>query len=109
MQYNVSKITYDEKSNQGFGHWIKKEARERSIYLPIQELNYPKDKVTHFEPHIPLFRSNSVYLPSVNPAKNQAEQQLLAFPQKGVHDDFVDGLSGVLDNFLVKRTGIINY
>jgi len=96
----VKKMTYDEKSNQWFGFWIKKLAREEyGISLPIEELKYPSDKVTHFEPHVPHFRANRVYLPSNNPMINIATDQLLAFPSKWVHDDFVDWLSGVLDNF----------
>lgn len=96
----IKKMTYDEKSNQGFWFWIKKLAREEyNLSLPIQELKYPSDKITHFEPHIPHFKANRVYFPKNHPRINIATDQLLAFPTKGVHDDFIDGLSGVLDNF----------
>ena len=30
---------------------------------------------------------------------NLAKNQLIAFPEKGINDDFVDRLSGALDNF----------
>ena len=98
----VKKFTYDEKANQGFGHWIKKLAKEEyNISLPISELKYPKDKVTHFEPHIPHFIANRVYLPANHAMLTEAETELLAFPTKGINDDFVDWLSWVLDNFAI--------
>jgi predicted phage terminase large subunit-like protein len=101
----VKKMTYDEKSNQWFGYWIKKLAKEEYwISLPIQDLKYPSDKVTHFEPHVPHFKANRVHLPSNNPMIQTATDQLLAFPTKWVHDDFVDLCSGVLDNIKVKKT-----
>lgn len=100
FQSKVKKMTYDEKSNQGFWFWIKKLAKEEyNISLPIEELKYPNDKVTHFEPHVPHFRSNRVYLPSNHKDIKIATNQLKAFPNKSVHDDFVDWLSWVLDNF----------
>lgn len=96
----IKKITYDEKSNQWFGYWIKKLAiEEYNVSLPISPLNYPKDKVTHFEPHIPHFIANRVYLPSIHKDLQKAELQLIAFPTKWVNDDFVDGISGALDNY----------
>lgn len=96
----VKKLTYDEKANQWFGFWIKKLAKEEyNISLPISELRYPRDKVTHFEPHIPHFIANRVYLPSRHKDLQEAELQLIAFPTKWVNDDFVDWLSWVLDNY----------
>jgi len=96
----VKKFTYDEKANNGFGFWIKKLAKqEYNISLPIQDLNFPSNKVTHFEPHHPHFIANRIYLPSTNPQINQAVTQLVSFPSGKSHDDFVDGMSGVLDNF----------
>ena len=101
----IKKMTYDEKANQWFWFWIKKLAKEEyRISLPIQELKYPKDKVTHFEPHIPHFIANRVYFPSNHRMITEAETQLLAFPTKWIHDDFVDGLSGVLDNYAKIKT-----
>jgi predicted phage terminase large subunit-like protein len=98
----VKKMTYDEKANQGFWFWVKKLAKEEyKISLPLVELAYPKDKVTHFEPHIPHFIANRIYLPSKHKDLTEAETQLLAFPTKWVHDDFVDWLSWVLDNYAV--------
>lgn len=101
----IKKITYDEKANQWFWFWIKKLAREEyNISLPITELKYPNDKVTHFEPHIPHFIANRVYLPSRHKNLQEAETQLIAFPTKGIHDDFVDGISGAFDNFAKIKT-----
>ena len=108
MKYHnrIKKMTYDEKANQGFWYWIKKLAKEEyKISLPIVELKYPKDKVTHFEPHIPHFIANRVYFPSNHKDLTEAETQLLAFPTKWIHDDFVDWLSWVLDNFAKIKTG----
>lgn len=96
----IAKLTYDEKANQGFWFWIKYLAKnEYNISLPIEELKYPNDKVTHFTPHVPHFKANRVLLPKSNHRINIATDQLLAFPNKDVHDDFVDWMSWVLDNF----------
>lgn len=101
----VKKMTYDEKANQGFWFWVKKLAKEEfKISLPLQELKYPNDKVTHFEPHIPHFIANRVYFPSNHKDLAEAETQLLAFPTKWIHDDFVDWLSWVLDNYAKIKT-----
>lgn len=106
----IKKMTYDEKANQGFWYWIKKLAKEEyQISLPIEQLNYPNDKVTHFEPHIPHFIANRVYLPSRHKDLLEAETQLIAFPTKWVHDDFIDWLSWCLDNFIkIKSNNIDN-
>lgn len=106
----VSKITYDEKANQGFGYWSKKLAREDfNLSLPLQELKYNQDKVNHFTPHTKHFLNNRVYLPKNHNRLNLATDQLLAFPQKGVNDDFVDGISGCLDNFNQTKSNLENY
>jgi len=103
LEGKVKKITFDEKANQGFGHWTRELAkREYNLSLPLLELKYNGDKINHFEPHIPHFRSRRVYLPRKHKMLDIALSQLLAFPSKSVNDDFVDGLSGVLDNFLKK-------
>ena len=100
----IKKMTYDEKSNNGFGYWVKKLAREEyNVSLPLEELKYPSDKVAHFEPHVPHFRSNRVYLPSGHNMIKTAVDQLLAFPMKWVHDDFIDWISGAMDNFHSKK------
>jgi len=100
QNYSIQKFTYDEKANQGFGYWIKKLAKdEYGISLPIEELKYSQDKISHFETHKPHFIANRVVFPKYNKNSKTALDQLLAFPQKGVHDDFVDMLSGCLDNF----------
>jgi predicted phage terminase large subunit-like protein len=103
----VKKLTYDEKANNGFGYWVKKLAKEEyGISLPIEELKYPSDKISHFTPHLPHFIANRVYFPSLHKDINTAISQLTAFPSDNIHDDFVDGLSGVLDNFTqAKKTG----
>jgi len=99
----VRKFTFDEKANQGFGFWIKKLAKEEyNISLPIQELKYPNDKITHFEPHMPHFIANRIYLPSRHQQIQIATSQITSFPDKSINDDFVDGMSGVLDNFTKK-------
>lgn len=96
----VQKMTYDEKSNQWFWFWIKKLARdEYNLSLPIEELKYPNDKVTHFEPHIPHFKANRVYIPRNHIRTKTLTDQILAFPTKWVNDDAVDMISGCLDNF----------
>lgn len=103
--YKVKNFTYDEKANQGFGFWIKKLAREEyNLSLPIAELKYTKDKITHFEPHLPHFISNRVFLPKKHKQIQEAITQLTSFPSPGVNDDFVDGVSGALDNYTKNDT-----
>lgn len=103
----VSNITFDEKANNGFGFWCRKLAREEyNISLPLEELKYPSDKVTHFEPHYNHFKSKRVLLPRSHPKIALAVDQLLAFPNKSTNDDFVDGISGCLDNYLVNKRKI---
>ncbi len=103
-QKRIKKFTYDEKANQWFGFWIKKLAREEyNISLPIEEQKYPNDKIQHFTPHVPHFKSNRVYLPSNHKHINRWKNQLIAFPEKWINDDFVDWLSGALDNFKWKE------
>jgi len=102
--YEVGRFTYDEKANQGFGYWIKKLAKEEyGLSLPIEELKYSADKVSHFTPHKPHFIANRIILPHKHESNKTALDQLLAFPQKGVHDDFVDMISGCLDNYKMKE------
>ena len=97
----IKKISYDEKSNQWFWYWAIKLAKEEyNISIPLSPLNYAKDKVTHFEPHIPHFIANRIYLPSRHKDLQIAELQLIAFPTKWINDDFVDGISWALDNFI---------
>lgn len=97
----IKKITFDEKSNQWFGYWAKKLAKEEyNVSIPLSPLKYAKDKVTHFEPHIPHFIANRIYLPSRHKDLQQAELQLIAFPTKWVHDDFIDWMSWALDNYV---------
>jgi predicted phage terminase large subunit-like protein len=103
----VGRITYDEKANNGFGFWARKVAREKyGISLPLVELGYGKDKFSHFEPHVVHFRSGRVLLPRNHVCIQEGINQLLLFPG-GKYDDFVDGISGCLDNY--QLDGIINY
>lgn len=96
----IKKLTYDEKSNNGFWFWIKKLAKEEyNISLPIEELRYPNDKVSHFTPHIPHFKANRVYFPANHKDLKEAETQIIAFPVKWVNDDIIDALSWCLDNY----------
>lgn len=96
----MQKFTYDEKGHQGFGFWIKKLAKDDyKISLPIEELNYPSNKIAHFSPHVPHFKANRVILPDSHPKKDIAQDQLLAFPNKDVNDDAIDMMSGLLDNY----------
>jgi len=99
QDYTVEKMTFDEKSNQGFEMHCKKEALRRNIFLPLEPLGFPRDKVTHFTPHIPKFKSNSVFFPIKHEYKKRLIDQLTSFPDKSINDDAVDMLSGLLDNF----------
>ena len=94
----IEKITYDAIGHDSFGYWAKKLAREEhDLSLPLEPIKYPKDKVSHFSPHLPHIKANRVLFPKHHAQINQALDQLLAFPHAKVHDDFVDMLSGVMD------------
>lgn len=110
IQYQkiTKKMSYDEKANQGFGFWVKKLAREEyNLSIPLQELNCPLDKVKHFQPHIPHFKSNRAFLPNNHKYLKTALDQLLSFPQAGVNDDFVDMCSGCMDNLKFEKVSNI--
>ena len=103
----VKKITFDEKANNGFGYWVRKLAKEEyNLSLPLEELKYKGDKVNHFTPHFNHFKAKRVILPKNNSKISLAVDQLLAFPNKSTNDDFVDGISGCLDNFLTEKIEI---
>jgi predicted phage terminase large subunit-like protein len=95
----VKKITYDSVSNDSFGYYAKDLARQKGLSLPLEGKKYPADKVSHFSPHLPHFVANRVIFPRSHSKIRIGVEQLLSFPSKNVHDDFVDMLSGCLDNF----------
>ncbi len=93
-------ITFDEKGYASFGYWAKEHAKNKfNLSLPLRPLKYPSDKVQHFTPHITHFKANRIYLPANHSQINTLTNQIIAFPAKEVHDDAVDMLSGLLDNF----------
>lgn len=97
-------ITFDEKGYASFGYWAKEVAKNKfNTSLPLNPLKYPSDKVSHFTPHLVHFKANRVYLPSNHPSLQALTSQILAFPSKSVHDDGVDMLSGLLDNFVTDK------
>lgn len=109
-QYNIHKFTFDEKSNQGFGGWLKSMAlQEFNLSVPIMPLDYSNDKVTHFMPHVPHFHSGRVFFPIEHKDKKELVKQVVVFPHKDFHDDAVDMLSGLLDNFKKTSGGFINF
>ena len=102
QKMQIDKVTYDEKGHASFGYWTKKAAIEDfNLSLPLESLKCPVDKVSHFKTHVPHFKGNRVYFPEEFNAEYEKLllDQVLAFPQKGVHDDAVDMLSGCLDHF----------
>jgi len=110
----LRKITFDEKANQGFGLVTRQMAREKYNIdrLPLEELRYSSDKVTHFEPHTQFFYKNKmegenkIFLPKNSKFIKEAVHQLTSFPS-GTHDDFIDGLSGCLDKFVNSKRGAV--
>lgn len=100
----IKKFTFDEKAHNSFWYWVRELAKNNhDLSLPIEELKYSKDKVTHFDPHTPHFVARRVYLPLNHPMILEAETQLISFPNKKVNDDFVDWISWAFDNFIVER------
>lgn len=103
----VQKITFDEKGYASFGYWAEEKAKkDYGLSLPLEPLKYPSDKWTHFEPHIHHFKAHRVYFPSTHEFIDLATTQLLYFP-KASKDDFVDGISGCMDNFQSRPIEII--
>jgi len=97
----IQKGTYDAVSNDGFKEMFDKIARERGLHFNFEGIKFDGDKIKHFTSngHFDRFKSGSVLLPRNHSKIALAVDQILAFPNKNSADDFVDGLSGVLDNF----------
>lgn len=107
----IVKGKYDAVSNDGFEEFFKKTCREQNKHFNFTGVKYQGDKVKHFlsSGNFDKFKSHSVFLPRNHPQIAVAVDQLLAFPQKGVNDDFVDAISGGLDNFTMQSiTDIFN-
>jgi predicted phage terminase large subunit-like protein len=97
----IIKGNYDAVSNDGFEEFFKKICREQNKHFNFSGVKFQGDKVKHFlsSGNFDKFKSHSVLLPKFHSQIAIAVDQLLAFPQKNINDDFVDGLSGALDNF----------
>ena len=101
----LKRFTYDEKGAAGVGNWVIKEAKTEGLSLPLEPLKYGSDKLAHLEKNKPHFVAGRVILPHFHKDGKEAFHQLTCFPQAGVHDDFVDMLSGCLDNFTDQSAG----
>jgi predicted phage terminase large subunit-like protein len=102
MQYksmNVVKMTYDAQSNDAWGEWTKKEAITKGISLPLEPLKIKTDKIVNLTSILPHFVSGRVFLNENHAQLQEALKQLYAFPNKKIHDDFIDGLACCLHNF----------
>jgi predicted phage terminase large subunit-like protein len=107
MQYkheNITKMTYDAVSNDAWGDWTKKEAKNKGISLPLEPLKVKGDKVANLTSVLPHLVSGRVYFNENHSQLQLAMNQLLAFPSKGVHDDFVDCLANCLGNLSEKKS-----
>jgi len=95
--------TYDAVSNDGFKEMFDKITRELGLHFNFQGVKFDGDKTKHFvsKGHFDRFKSRSVLLPRNHTKIALVVDQLLAFPNKNSADDFVDGISGVLDNFTI--------
>ena len=99
-RFRFRKMTYDEKGNDGFGYWCRKLARdEYDLSLPLEPLKCNKDKVSHFDVHVPHFKAKRVFLPRSHPFVERLIDQLVYFPDSKIEDDGVDMMSSLLDNF----------
>lgn len=108
----LKRATFDKVSNDAFEQDVINEARKEDIYLhpPLFEgVKFGSDKFTHILRHEHIIKSKAFLLPSRHPQIQEAVFQLTNFSLENVksnnsiNDDFVDGISGVLDNFLVKK------
>jgi len=101
----IKKATYDSVSNDGFKEMFDKITRDRGLHFNLVGVKFDGDKTKHFvsNGHFDRFKSRSVLLPRNHIKIAIAVDQLLAFPNKNSHDDFLDGVSGVLDNFLTQK------
>jgi phage terminase large subunit-like protein len=98
--FPINGLSYDEKANQGLLTWLPKLARQDyDLSLPLKPLGWLGNKQQHLQSHLAHFIAGRIYFPLHHPALETALDQLLNFPSKSVHDDFVDGLCGALDGF----------
>lgn len=100
--------TFDMVGNDAFEQDTIDQAREQDVYLhkpKFEGLKYPNDKYTHIYRHEHLIKSKTVVFPRNHPQIYKAIKQLTSFSKENIKpnnrkaDDFVDFLSGVLDNF----------
>lgn len=105
MQYknkNIVKMTYDAVSNDGWGDWTKKEAKNKDISLPLEPFKAKGDKITNLTSVLPHLVSKRVFFNKEHSQLQLAMSQLLAFPNKLIHDDFVDAFVTSLNNLANK-------
>ena len=95
--YNIEKMTFDAVSNDAWGEWTKKEAKNKGISLPLQPLKIPMDKVANLKSVLPHFISGRFFINKNHEQLQLAMNQLLSFPA-GKNDDMVDVVSCCLGN-----------
>ena len=99
-QYDIISFTYDAVSNDAFEERIKTYAREKyDLHLPIVAKKSGSDKVYNFQQVLPIIKANSFYMNTHLAQFSEANKQILAFPNKNVHDDYVDAVSHSLLGF----------
>jgi len=72
-------------------YMIRKEMRERNVFLPIEELKADKDKETRIRSLISVYRSKTLFH-RADGAEADMEEELLTFPV-GRRDDIIDALA----------------
>lgn len=97
----LKKATFDAVGNDTFGHYIKDLAAQQDVTIPFEAYKFKSNKIDHLNRHVDLFLMDKVFLPAFHLRKEEAEKQLIEFPN-GMFDDFVDMVSGGLDHFKQK-------
>lgn len=92
-KFNVETVAFQKVLAQDFEH----EAKDRGLYLPINEVVPHRDKVTRAYGVVGMFESGYVHFLEGNLLQDELVSQLLNFP-RGKHDDGHDALQMCLDD-----------
>lgn len=111
----LKRATFDKVSNDAFEQDTINEARNQQVYLHpprFEGVKFGADKFTHILRHEHIIKSKTLLFPNRHPQIHEAIFQLTNFSQENVksnntiNDDFVDGVSGCLDNFSRVPSGL---
>ncbi len=72
---------------------MRKEMRERGMFIVTKELSWDRDKISRIELQLEARYANNLIYHKIGGTMGDLEHELLRFPS-GVHDDIIDALQG---------------